>query len=149
MTGGEWDPDGGRPVSPDLAESATHGLGPELDVNALRVPQDEHSGVSAIFGQLAGDPDKRPTIRQEHTEYGTAIIVPCGSGSEHWLSMDDAIRLRDELTAQIGSTRESTDHRAELTASLTQLIARIRRIGGHSTPEEQDQLWAAERLVGV
>lgn len=35
----------------------------------------------------------------------------------------------------------------ELTASLIQLIARIRRIGGHSTPEEQDQLWAAERLV--
>lgn len=35
-----------------------------------------------------------------------------------------------------------------LTAALRALITRIRRVGGYSTPAEQQALWEAEQLVG-
>lgn len=37
----------------------------------------------------------------------------------------------------------------ELEQALRDLIARVRRVGGYSTPEEQDALWRAEQLLST
>lgn len=43
------------------------------------------------------------TVRRDTSDRGTAIVVPCGSGSEHWLSVNEAAELRDEISEAIGA----------------------------------------------
>lgn len=77
---------------------------------------------------------------------GSRIIVPLG-GEETVLGVERATRLRDELTAALGSDTDDLARIATLESALSALIARVRRTGGYASPEEQDVLRAAEQAL--
>lgn len=53
----------------------------------------------------------------------------------------------EQLRTLVHALQFATDERLALRASLRTLAARIRRTGGYASPEDQDELRAAERLV--
>jgi hypothetical protein len=56
-------------------------------------------------------------VRREENKLsarGPAIVFPCGSTSEHWLSIEEATRLRDELTEAI-EAKTSADDKPSIT----------------------------------
>lgn len=61
---------------------------------------------------------------------------------------DRVQELEDLLSAADRSVVALDDRVGELTDSLRALIARVRRTGGYASPEEQDVLREAERVVG-
>lgn len=62
---------------------------------------------------------------------------------------DGGVSLPDvqEVVVYDGTT-ESSRRIADLEHVVRSLVARIRKVGGYSTPEEQDVLWEAERVLG-
>lgn len=65
-----------------------------------------------------------------------------------------AVSLQSELTALTeqldvyrSRAQELSGRVHELRTALTALIARVRKVGGYATPEEQQVLWEAERAV--
>lgn len=58
-----------------------------------------------------------------------------------------AVHEVQEIVVYDGTT-ESSRRIADLERVLRSLVVRIRKVGGYSTPEEQDVLWEAERVLG-
>lgn len=56
--------------------------------------------------------------------------------------------LTEQLDVYRSRAQELSGRVHELRTALTALIARVRKVGGYATPEEQQVLWEAERVVG-
>jgi len=102
-----------------------------------------------LVAMLTADAERAGTEQESDAERLARTIAETEALEQRDVYRDRCQQLTDVLGLREAEIARLNARRDRLAQSLTALIARIRRVGGYATPEEQDALREAERVAKV